>query len=134
MKLTKNFYLSEFLKSQTALRKGIDNTPSNEIQENIAKNARHMELIRTILEGEPIIISSGYRCLELNLAIGGSANSAHMTGFATDFTCRKFGTPREIYEYLTDIQVEYDQLILEYDSWIHISFDPQMRGQSFEIN
>lgn len=134
MQLSKNFWLSEFTSSQTALRKGIDNTPSEEILEHLKKTARQMEQVRKLLGDNPITISSGYRCLELNLAIGGSANSAHMSGYAADFTCRKFGTPQEIFELLKDSEIEFDQLILEYNAWVHISFDPKMRGQAFEID
>ena len=134
MKLSENFWLSEFTRSQTAKRKKIDNTPDAEIMEHLERTARQMELVRNLLGNNPITITSGYRCLELNLAIGGSVNSAHMSGYAADFICRKFGKPREIFEMLKDSEVEYDQLILEYDSWVHISFDPKMRGQAFEID
>lgn len=134
MQLTKHFWLSEFTRSQTATRKNIDNTPSMEIIQNLEKTARHMEQVRELLGGLPIVITSGYRCLELNIAVGGSTNSAHMTGYACDWICRSFGTPREVFEFLKDSEIEYDQLILEFDEWIHISFDPQMRGQAFETS
>ena len=133
MKLTKNFWLAEFTRSQTAARKNIDNNPSEEIIEHLTKTARQLELVRELLDNNAIIISSGYRCLELNLAIGGSATSAHMNGWAADFTCSKFGTPEEVWEFLQDSEIDFDQLILEFGQWIHISFDPQMRGQSFKI-
>ena len=84
MKLSDHFYLSEFTRSQTASRKGIDNTPT-------AEDTRNMKMLcQKILEplrklyGKPIYISSGFRCSELNFAIGGSSNSQHMSGEAAD--------------------------------------------------
>ena len=79
-----NFDLQEFLRSDTAKARGIDNTPSFEVVEHLD------ELIRTILQplrtawGKPLIISSGYRCEALNKAVGGVKNSAHVRGYAAD--------------------------------------------------
>ena len=79
-----NFTLSEFIESDTAAQKGIDNTP------DFDEVARLDELIGTILQplreawGKPLIISSGYRCKELNKAVGGAETSAHQYGYAAD--------------------------------------------------
>ena len=121
MQLSKNFSLDEFTFSQTASRVGIDNTPTEEVLENLKHTAENMEKVRKIL-GYPILISSGYRSPALNRTIGGAKNSQHMQGEAVDFTCPKFGTPREIVNKLKDYDLPFSQLILEYERWVHISF------------
>lgn len=121
MQLTPNFDLSELVASQTAARRGIDNTPTPEIIENLQHLATQLELVRTLL-GAPLHISSGYRCPELNLAIGGARNSQHLAGQAADFTAPKFGTPAEIVDAVRESNIDFDQVILEFDRWVHISF------------
>ena len=85
MKLTVNFSLNELTKSQTAERKGIDNTPSTEHQENLKR------LCESILQrvrdhfGRVVSVSSGYRSEELCLAIGSKTTSQHAKGEAADF-------------------------------------------------
>ena len=96
MTLTPHFALSEFTHSQTAARLGITNAATSPvIIANIRRTAAMLEKVRAIL-GKPILISSGYRCQELNAAVGGSQNSAHVDGLAVDFTCPGFGSPRDI--------------------------------------
>ena len=112
MKLSNNFSLSELTKSQTAERKGIDNTPSAEHQENL-KSLCEMVLqpIRDHF-GQVVSVSSGYRSPELCVAIGSSTNSQHAKGQASDFEI--FGVSnKELADYI-DQNLDYDQLILEY--------------------
>lgn len=118
MRISPHFTLEEMTFSQTAARRGIDNTPPRHIIANLRRTCGLLEQIRTLF-GKPIYISSGYRSLELNRAIGGSANSAHTHGLAVDFTIRGF-TPYEICTRIRDADFDFDQLILEYDSWVHI--------------
>lgn len=118
--LTEHFTLEEFTHSQTATRKGIDNTPDKHILGNLLNTAHQMEKVRVVLRN-PIYISSGYRCPELNKAINGSDTSQHMTGEAADFACPGFGTPLEVANALANSEIEFDQLIYE-GTWIHISF------------
>ena len=130
MKLTENFSLNELTKSQTAERKGIDNTPSAEHQENL-KSLCEMVLqpIRDHF-GQVVSISSGYRSPELCVAIGSSTKSQHAKGQAADFEI--FGVSnKELADYI-DQNLDYDQLILEYwkesdpnSGWIHCSFNTQ---------
>lgn len=121
MQLSKNFTLDEFTFSQTASRSNIDNTPSPEVLEKLKYTAECMEKVRKILS-YPVHISSGYRNALVNKAVGGAKNSQHLTGEAVDFTCPKFGTPRQIVEKLLEYDLPFTQLILEYDRWVHISF------------
>ena len=128
MKLTENFSLNELTKSQTAERKGIDNTPSAEHQENL-KSLCEMILqpIRDHFE-QVVSVSSGYRSPELCVAIGSSTKSQHASGCAADFEI--FGiSNKELADYI-DQNLDYDQLILEYwkgedepnSGWVHCSY------------
>lgn len=121
MQLSKNFTLDEFTISQTASREGIDNTPTPEVLDRLKNTAECLEQVRKIL-GYAVNISSGYRSPELNKAVKGATNSQHLLGEAVDFTCPKFGTPRQIVNKLKNSSVNFDQLILEFDRWVHISF------------
>ena len=124
--LSKNFTLQEYIKSQTALRQGIDNTPSEE----------HLESAKKLFESvvQPVrdnfgvtVINSGYRGPALNAAVGGSATSQHCKGEAVDIECP--GTPNyDVTRWIED-NLDYDQLILEFytpgipdSGWVHVSY------------
>lgn len=121
MKLTPHFSLEELIHSQTADRKGIDNTPSQKVLANLQRLAEGLEHVRSVLN-YPILISSGYRCLQLNSLLGSKPSSAHTRGLAADFICPSYGTPSKVMEALVNSDIQYDQCILEYDRWIHIAF------------
>lgn len=122
MKLSPHFDLAEFTVSQTAARRGIDNTPPLEVIERLKRTAQWLEGVRILL-GVPILISSGYRGPELNKAVGGARNSQHMTGEAVDFTAPGFGSPRHVIDRIQDAGMQFDQLILEFppNGWVHAS-------------
>jgi zinc D-Ala-D-Ala carboxypeptidase len=137
MTLSRHFTLDEFIASSVAARKGIDNTPSPEIQGALLNTAAGMERVRSVLGGYPIRINSGYRCQKLNSIIGGSPNSQHTKGEAADFICPEFGMPVDIAHALSTHfpDIGWDQLILEFDQWIHISFVTESpRGKILTIN
>lgn len=125
MNLSQNFQLIEFTRSQTAERLGINNTPPPVVVNNLRTLCETLELIRELL-GKPIQITSGYRSIELNRKVGGASTSAHLSGFAADFTCDSFGTPKEIVKKILASNIKFDQLICE-GTWAHISVDPKMR-------
>tara|TARA_B110000908_G_scaffold169097_2_gene225445 strand:- start:10233 stop:10667 length:435 start_codon:yes stop_codon:yes gene_type:complete len=125
MRLTKHFTLDEFVRSDTAVRKGIDNNPSDSLIENLKITAMGMEEVRKLLQ-VPILVTSGYRSPTLNRTIGGSPSSAHVQGFACDFIAPKFGTSLAIVTTIKESGILVDQCIME-GSWTHISFDPKMR-------
>lgn len=127
MKLSEHFTLEELTFSQTAVRNGINNNPSQAVRNNLRVLADNLEKIRTFL-GHPLRISSAFRCMELNRKIGGSVNSAHMDGLAADFTCEKFGKPIDVVKALFKSSIKVDQVIEE-GTWVHVSFDPKMRQQ-----
>ncbi len=128
MKLSDHFDLSEFTHSQTAVRRGIDNTPDDTVLANLSRLAQTMEQVRDVLGGRPIHVSSGYRGPGLNAAIGGSKTSAHMQGLACDFVCPSFGTPYAVAQEIAQSVVEFDQLIYE-GTWVHIGLSDHPRRQ-----
>lgn len=134
MYLSKHFTLEELTLSQTASRMGILNEVTPTVLDNLTYLAQHLESIRTLL-GTPIIISSGYRSPKVNAAVGGSKNSQHISGEAADFTSPVFGTPKQIVSKILSSGIEYDQVIQEFDSWVHISFRKSaMRKQALVID
>ena len=133
MNLSAHFTLDEFTNSQTAARQGIDNTPSPDIVRTLQRTATGLELVRNLL-GAPILISSGYRSPALNKAVGGAANSQHMTGEAVDFTCPGYGTPAQIVADISHSIIPFDQVIVEFGRWVHISFSDKNRRQSLVID
>ena len=127
MQLSPHFHLSEFTVSQEAARRGIDNTPPPAVIERLRQTAGHLELVRTILGGHPIILTSGFRCDELNAVIGGSPTSAHPRGDAADFICPRFGSPLAICRALAiQDDLPFDQLIEE-GTWVHLGFAAEGR-------
>jgi len=126
--LSRHFTLEELVASQTASRRGIDNTPSPAVVRNLRKLAALLEKVRVLLDGAPVLVSSGYRCPALNAAVGGSKNSAHMAGLAADFTAPDYGTVLQVARRIAESNLRYDQLIHEYGGWVHIGL-PQGRAR-----
>lgn len=118
----KYFTIEELTKSSTAKSKGIDNTPTKEIEENLK------ELVEKVLDplrelyGKPIYVNSGYRCPELNKAVGGSNTSQHMTGCAADITAGSKEENEKLFNLIKD-NLKFDQLIDEKNfQWVHVSY------------
>src|SRR6056300_711478 len=137
MKLSANLSLGEFTRSQTAKRRGIDNTPKGEHLE--AAKLLAEKIFQPIREhfGKPIFISSGYRSMALNEAIGGSKTSQHSKGEAIDIDMDHRGGPEneEVFHYIRE-NLPFDQLIWEFGTdkrpdWVHVSYnsDGEQRGQ-----
>lgn len=126
MILTEHFKLAEFTRSATASRLGIDNTPPESVVNNL-KNlcVQVLEPLRQWY-GKPIVIGSGFRCKQLNSAVGGVWNSQHMTGEAADLHLPNNEIGRAWFRYIRD-NLPYDQLIMEKNTkssknfWIHVS-------------
>ena len=134
VRLSKNFTLQEFTKSQVAERKGIDNLPgeihlerAKELFENIVQKVRDNFGVT--------IINSGYRSGDLNYAIGGSNTSQHCKGEAVDIECP--GTPNyDVAKWIED-NLDFDQLILEFytpgipdSGWVHVSYKTEDNRRS----
>lgn len=125
MKLTDNFSLHEFLVSGTAERLGIDNTPTDDVLISIRRTANLLQSIRDLFN-RAIFITSGYRCAELNEAIGSNSDpnkgrvSAHVFGCAADFKVSGL-SPRHVVQTIIRSDIVFDQIICEYESWVHVA-------------
>lgn len=131
MQLSPHFTLREFIASETAARRGIDNSLPAELLPAAGETAAMLERIRARLSqlagrDIPMLLSSGYRSPALNRAIGGSRNSDHQLACAADWTAPAFGTPTEICRALADElrELGIGQLINEFpdrNGWVHTS-------------
>ena len=132
-----HFSIKELTFSETAIRHNINNTPNDNELDNLLITAMEMENVRELLGNNFIHISSGFRCVELNTLIGSKKTSSHVRGLACDFTARGYANPNDIVSAIVNSDINYDQLILEYDSWVHISFceDKEVpRKEALSIN
>ena len=134
MNLSKNFTVAELSKSEAATRQGLDNTPNMTVIDNL------QALVDNILQPlrekfGPVIVTSGYRSVDVNKAIGGSATSDHCKGFAADFEVLGMDN-RQLALYIKD-NMKFTQLILEFytgvpdSGWVHVSFNKDsLKNQS----
>jgi zinc D-Ala-D-Ala carboxypeptidase len=131
MKLSKNLSLDEVIYSQTALRRDIDNTPTEEHIENLKYVAE--KIFQPIREhfGVPIYVSSGYRSKDLNEAIGGSPRSFHSHGMALDLDQdgRNKGVSNADVFYFIKDNLQFTELIWEFGddnnpNWVHVAIAP----------
>jgi len=133
-KISKNFWLSEFTKSSTATRLGIDNTPSQEVIDKLQYlTVRVLQptrdyFVSELKQGSSVSINSGFRCPELNSKLGSSSRSQHITGTAADFEIRGVDNYK-LACWIRD-NLEFDQLILEFytsgdpsSGWVHVSLN-----------
>lgn len=118
--LTKHFTLDEMVFSQTASRLGIDNTPPRAVVDNLRRVCEALEEVRRSVGAMPVLVSSGYRCPQLNRAVKGSRNSAHMSGLAVDFTIPRFGSTLQLAKAVAGSAIVFDQVINEYGRWVHL--------------
>ena len=137
MNLSPNFTLAELTASETAARNGLDNTPGPIAYQNLVRLANFLEQVKKVLGGKPIMINSAYRGPEVNKHVGGSKNSQHMVGCAADIRVPGM-TPNEVCKAIIASELQYDQLIREFDSWTHISIPNEEsstpRGQTLIID
>lgn len=130
----KYFTIKELTRSTTAQLRGIDNTPSQQVINNLTA------LVDNVLDplrqawGKPIHVNSGYRCPELNKAVGGVPASQHLLGEAADITAGSHELNRQLFSLLRQLNLPVDQAINEHDfSWIHVSYGPRHRRHYFAI-
>ena len=124
--VTMHFTIEELYASETAKRLGIDNKPSVQKMINLVYLAANVLEPLRVAMGEPVKISSGYRCEKLNKAVGGVYNSQHLKGQAADICIDgDMAKGRRWFNYIRD-HLNFDQLIWEHDKsgtyWIHVSF------------
>ena len=121
MNITKHFTIEEMTYSATALRLGIDNSLPSSLMPNVLCMCKALEIIRTHYAQKPIIVTSCYRGVELNKAIGGSSNSFHMKALAVDFHIPGISI-LDLCLYLPSIIPSFDQIIYEFGptGWAHL--------------
>ena len=139
MKLSENFTLEELIRSNAAERMGIDNVPKDE---KVVENLRSLclEVLQPLRDyvGAPVHINSGYRCPELNMAVGGVKNSQHCRGEAADIRIVSPKQGREWAAWIED-NCRFDQMLLERNKngavWLHVSCkrDASKNRQSFKM-
>jgi len=119
MNLSENFTLEEMIASETASRHHIDQTPSNDVLMNLRRLALFLEDVRKLLD-KPIHINSAYRSPLANEAVGGKKTSQHCRGTAADIKVKGM-TPDQVVRAIVKSELQYDQVIREFDSWTHVS-------------
>lgn len=129
MKLTANFSLNELTQSETALRKNLDNTPSEEVIANLKLLAE--KVLQPVRDhyGKGVKVNSGYRSPEVNASVGGSRTSDHCKGQAADIEIPGVANA-DLAQHIKD-SLQFTQLILEFytqgipdSGWVHVSYDP----------
>ena len=111
VKLSTNFSLQEYTKSQTATRQGLDNTPNDE--HLASATALFENVVQKVRDNFGVtVINSGYRGPALNTAVGGSSNSQHCKGEAVDIECPGTGN-YDVAKWI-ESNLDFDQLILEF--------------------
>lgn len=132
----KYFTLNELTKSDAAKRSKINNAPNKQEENNL------IALVENILDplreayGNPIIVTSGFRCERLNKLVNGSKTSQHRTGQAADIRTVEDTVEenKKLFDLAQELNLPFDQLIDEYNfDWVHVSYSPRNRKQILHI-
>lgn len=132
--ISKYFTLEELTRSVTAQRMCINNTPSAAGTNKLSYLSKHcLDKIRE-LWGKPIHVNSGYRCTELNKAIGGAKNSQHILCEAADITTGSVDGNKGLFDLIVKSDIDFDQLIDERNyQWLHVSCKYLCQGNRHQI-
>jgi hypothetical protein len=128
--MTPNFTLAEL--TATSHRQ-FDNTPNEKELANLQKLAEFLEQVKTLLDGKPIMINSAFRSKQVNDSVGSKDTSQHRLGYAADFKVPGM-TPDQVVRAIIDSDLQFDQIIREFDAWTHISISPYPRRQALIID
>ena len=132
LKLSKNFYLKEFVISQVAERHGYRNEPNEKQIENLRLLCVNvLQLLREII-AVPIFINSGFRSFDVNAAVGGKFNSQHLEGKAADFVVPSMNLV-DVFNIILQ-KLLFDQLIYEFGKWIHVSWNSETNRKDVMIS
>ena len=105
-----------------------DNTPNEDQINNLTRVAQLLEQVKALLGGKPVMVNSGSRSPQVNLAVGSKPTSQHCLGCAADIRVPGM-TPDEVVQAIKASDIPYDQLIREFDSWTHISVPNLANGE-----
>lgn len=123
MKLSPSFTLEELTHTD---HREFDNTPNDAELANLVRLAEFLEQVKVLVGGKPVVVNSAFRSAEVNKAVGSSDKSQHRKGCAADI--RVIGmTPDEVVSKIIESDIEYDQVIREFDRWTHVSI-PNSEG------
>jgi zinc D-Ala-D-Ala carboxypeptidase len=128
--MTPNFTLAEL--TATSHRQ-FDNTPNDAEMANLVKLAEFLEKVKTYLDGKPIMINSAFRSKAVNDSVGSKDTSQHRLGYAADFKVPGM-TPDQVVRAIIASDLQFDQIIREFDAWTHISISPYPRRQALIID
>ena len=115
--LTKNFTLEELTITE---HREFDNEPNESERANLVRLAIFLEQVKELLGGKPIMVNSGFRSKAVNDAVGSRDTSQHRLGCAADIRVPGM-TPDEVVKTIIASELQYDQIIREFDRWTHIS-------------
>ena len=125
MNLTPHFTLEELTHTD---HREFDNIPNEKELENIQRLAEFLEKLKTVLGGKPIMVSSAFRSKQVNDAVGSKDTSQHRIGCAADIRVPAM-TPDQVVRAVIASDLEFDQVIREFDRWTHISIPNQDDGK-----
>ena len=128
--MTPHFSLAELT---TTSHRQFDNTPNETELANLQKLAEFLEQVKTLLDGKPIMINSAFRSKAVNDSVGSKDTSQHRLGYAADFKVPGM-TPDQVVRAIIDSDLQFDQIIREFDAWTHISISPSPRRQALIID
>ena len=123
MNLTEHFTLEELTHTD---HREFDNTPNADQINNLERVAELLEQVKKMLGGKPIMVNSAFRSLQVNAAVGSKPTSQHCLGCAADIRVPGM-TPDEVVKAIRASDIQYDQLIREFDSWTHSSVPNEVR-------
>ena len=123
MNLSPNFTLEELTHTD---HRNLDNEPNETELTNLKRLAEFLEEVKALLGGKPIIVNSAFRSKAVNDAVGSSDRSQHRLGCAADIRVPGM-TPNEVVSKIIESDIEYDQVIREFDRWTHVSI-PNIEG------
>ena len=115
--MTPHFTLAELTHTD---HRTLDNTPTPGEVANLTRLAALLERVKVALGGKPVLVNSAFRSAAVNAAVGAKDTSQHRLGCAADIRVPGM-TPRQVVEAYIAAKIPFDQIILEFDSWTHIS-------------
>ena len=117
MQLSEHFSLEELTHTD---HRTLDNTPTDKELANLVRLAEFLEVVRSVLDDRNILINSAFRSKAVNDSVGSKDSSQHRTGCAADIRVPGM-TPDEVVKFIRSADIEFDQVIREFDRWTHVS-------------